>query len=216
MDSIFHDVQQNTLEWMELRTGKLGGSSIGKVMANFGKSFGPPAHDLAVQIAIEQLTGKKIESQYTNSHMERGHIQEPIARALYEENNFVTVSNGGFFDSGDLLGVSPDGLVDDDGGIEIKSVIESVHFANIKRRGFDPAYKWQIYAELLVSGREWWDFVSFCETFPPGKKLYQFRIFRNEAAEEFAMIQIRVDHFKQLVYEKRTVIENFKYVPPCK
>jgi len=205
---IWHDIEQNTDEWLDLRCGKLGGSSVGKVMANFGKAFGSPAHDLAVQIAIEQITGKRQESTYSNEHMDRGKEQEPIARALYEQDQFVTVTNGGFFDSEDLLGVSPDGLVDDDGGIEIKSVIQSVHFQTVKRGSFDPSYKWQLYLELMISGREWWDFVSFCATFPEGKRLFIDRIFRSDSAEIFEMINERVGEFKHLVCEKKKVIES--------
>lgn len=207
---IWHDVEQGTEEWFQLRCGKLGGSSIGKVMANIGKSFGQPAHDLAVKIAIEQITGRPIEQNYTNSHMERGHEQEPIARALYEQDQFVSVTNGGFFEDGDLYGVSPDGLVDDDGGIEIKSVIQNVQFQTVKRGAMDPSYKWQVYLELLVSGREWWDYVSFCSAFPEGKRLFIDRVWRKDSAEMFDSINSRVDEFRFLVDEKKKVIEDIR------
>jgi len=104
---MWHDIPQNTPEWLQMRVGKIGGSSIGKIMACYGKAFGDPAHDLAVKVAIEQITGKSQESGYTNEHMERGHEQEPIARMMYEEHYFVDVTNGGFFENGDI-GVSPD------------------------------------------------------------------------------------------------------------
>ena len=76
----FYDVEQNTDAWLQLRAGKLTSSNLGKVMANYGKAFGDPAKKLAVQIAIEQITGKPQESGYSNDHMDRGHEQEPIAR----------------------------------------------------------------------------------------------------------------------------------------
>ena len=128
----FIDVQQNTDDWFSLRAGKLTSSKLGVVMANYGKSFGEPAKKYAVNIAIEQITGEPIPSTYTNEHMQRGHEQEPLARMLYEEEYFCDVTNGGFFGS-KFIGCSPDGLVSDSGLIEIKSVIGSVHFANIKR-----------------------------------------------------------------------------------
>ena len=201
----FHDIQQNTDEWLDLRCGKIGGSSIGKIMANYGKAFGKPAHDLAVKIAIEQITGKRQDQSYSNAHMERGHEQEPIARALYERENFCVVDNGGFFDDG-VHGVSPDGLVDDDGVIEIKSVISSVHFANKKRGGFDPTYQWQYFLNLMVTGREWIDFVSFCADFPEGKRLYEFRIFAEDSHEEFVKINNRVADFLLLIQQKKEII----------
>ena len=68
------DCQQNTDEWLDMRAGKVTGSAIGKIMANYGKSFGEPAKKLAVDIAVERITGKRITTNdYKNSHMERGH-----------------------------------------------------------------------------------------------------------------------------------------------
>ena len=138
---IFHDIQQNTDQWYDLRGGRITSSNLGCIMANFGKAFGDPAKKYAINIAIEQITGRPIPSTYTNAHMERGHEQEPLARMLYEEETFSEVANGGFF-CDDLIGCSPDGLIDDSGVIEIKSVIASVHYANVKRGSCDPAYKW--------------------------------------------------------------------------
>jgi hypothetical protein len=206
MKAIYHDIEQNSDEWFLLRAGRVGGSSIGKIMANYGKAFGQPAKDLAVKIAIEQITGKPIESTYTNGHMERGHEQEPIARALYEETTFCDVSNGGYFSMFSDQGVSPDGLVGEDGLIEIKSVIESVHYATVKRNSFDPSYIWQLYYGLMVTGREWVDFVSFCSNFPEGKRLYIHRVEADNCCKEFNMIDVRFSEFRQLVEEAKTTI----------
>ena len=103
-------------EWFDLRGGRLTSSKLGVIMANFGKSFGEPAKKYAVNIAIEQITGNPIASTYTNDHMQRGHDQEPIARMMYESEQFCDVTNGGFFES-EFIGCSPDGLVGDDGVI---------------------------------------------------------------------------------------------------
>lgn len=203
---IFHDIEQNTDEWLDLRVAKLTGSGVKLVMANYGKAFGEPAKKLAVTIAREQLTRKRsLVEQYTNPHMERGHEQEPIARALYEEQYFVDVSNGGFFECGQF-GCSPDGLVNDDGLIEIKSVIDHVHYSTIKRGSFDPAYKWQIYFNLQKTRRKWIDFVSYCADFPEETRLYVFRVSREECAEQFKMIDERTNEFFKLVEKCKTVI----------
>lgn len=203
---IYHDVEQNTDEWSLLRAGKIGGSSIGEIMANEGKAFGNPAKDLAVKLAIEQLTGQPQESGYTNEHMQRGHEQEPIARQLYEQDNFCTVTNGGFFEDG-VYGVSPDGLVDDDGLVEIKSVMPHIHFATVRRNTHDPAYKWQVYLNLMVSGLEWIDFVSFCADFPEGKRLFQSRVERKNCADLFGRITSRVNDFCALIADAKKVID---------
>ncbi len=204
----FHDIAQNTDAWFDLRSGLLTSSNLGKIMANYGKAFGDPAKKHAVNIAIEQITGSPIPSSYTNEHMERGHEQEPIARMMYEEDHFCTVSNGGFFSS-DFIGCSPDGLVNDEGVIEIKSVMPNIHFANVKRQRVDPAYKWQCIGNLKFTGREWLDFVSYCAEFPPDKRLYTFRIYRDLVSDEFSMIDNRIDEFKDLVSDcKRTVVDS--------
>lgn len=202
----WHDIEQNTDEWLDLKTGKLSGSSMSKVMANYGKPFGDPAKKLAVTIAREQVTGKRsLADSFSNAHMERGHEQEPLARALYEEETFTEVTNGGFFDC-DHLGCSPDGLVYQDGLIEIKSVIDHVHYSNIKRGGVDPAYKWQIYFNLMTTEREWIDFVSYCADFPDQTKLYTHRVYKDECKEQFEMINDRVKEFFKLVDEAKLII----------
>lgn len=200
----FYDVEQNTEEWLKLRSGHVGGSKIGLIMANYGKAFGEPARKLAVNIAVEQLTGECIKSTFSNEHTQRGHEQEPIARELYEQLNFTEVENGGFFDCG-LYGFSPDGLVGDDGLIEIKSVVPSVHFANIKRGGIDPAYKWQCHANLLFSGRGWLDFVSYCSDFPSDKKIFEHRLHIDEVDKE--KIETRLNEFENLIIETKATIE---------
>lgn len=203
----FLDIKQNTDEWLDLRISKVTGSSCSKMMANYGKAFGEPAKKAAVQIALEQLTGKRSEStSYSNEHMARGHVQEPIARALYEDQYFVDVTNGGFFDCG-LYGCSPDGLVADNGLIEIKSVIPSVHYSNIKRGGIDPAYKWQIYFNLMKTERDWIDFVSYCSDFPIDNQLYVHRITKEESIEQFEMIENRGLEFFKLVDEVKKNIK---------
>jgi hypothetical protein len=194
----FHDVQQNTDAWQALRLGKATASNFGTFMANYGKAFGEPAQRYALQIALERLTGKKAEHGFSNDHMERGHEQEPIARALYSEETFCDVTNGGFFECGEY-GDSPDGLVGEDGGLEVKSVIASTHYATIQRGSFDPSYKWQLVGHLDCTGRQWFDFVSFCSDFPEGNQLSIHRLYRKDCADELAMLATRRAEFLTLV-----------------
>lgn len=198
---IFHDVEQNTPEWDALRLGKATASKFGTFMANYGKAFGEPAKEYALKIALEIVTGRKAEYSFKNEHMERGHAQEPIARMLYEEQNFVDVTNGGFFCHG-THGDSPDGLISRDGVIEIKSVIASVHEANIRRGAADPAYKWQRIGHLDCTGRDWVDFVSYCADYPEWNQLAIFRTYRGEVTEELNQLAERRAMFLELVQTK--------------
>ena len=194
----WHDVEHNTPEWDALRLGKATASSYAKFMANYGGAFGDPAKRYALQIALERVTGRKAEHSFSNEHMERGHEQEPIARMLYEEQHFVDVSKGGFFDWTEW-GDSPDGLVDDDGVVEIKCVIAPVHHANIRRGAPDPAYKWQRVGHLDGTGREWVDFISYCSDYPEHQQLVVYRTYRGEVEQELAQLAERRAQFLELV-----------------
>src|SRR5690606_4367027 len=194
----WHDVEQNSPDWDALRLGKVTASGYAKFMANYGKAFGDPAMRYALQVALERATGRKAEHSFRTDDMERGHEQEPIARMLYEEQTFSDVTNGGFFDWGDW-GDSPDGLIDDDGVLEIKCVIAPVHHANIRRGKFDPTYKWQIVGHLDGTGREWVDFASFCSDYPEHKQLVVFRTYRGEVQEELTQLAERRQQFLELV-----------------
>lgn len=196
----FHDVQQNTDAWDELRLGKATASNFACFMANDGKAFGDPAIRYALKIALEIQTGRKAEYSFKNDDMERGHEQEPLARMLYEEERYIDVANGGFFDCGDY-GDSPDGLVLDEGVVEIKSVIAPTHYATLRRGSFDPSYRWQLVGHLDCTGRQWVDFVSFCSDFPEGKQLFVHRLTRDECTNEIERLRARRTQFLGLVQE---------------
>lgn len=206
----FHDVEQNTDEWYLLRAGKKTNSAISKAMANYGKAFGNPAKQYAIQIAVEQITGLPVPSSYSNEHMSRGHEDEPIARMLYEEEYFCTVGNGGFFESGDY-GCSPDGTVGDDGLIEIKSHIPSVHYEVVRKQSFESTYKWQLIGNMKLTERAWIDYISYCGGFPEGKQLYVYRLYAKDFAEEYKMMDIRMTEFDALIHAAKVEILNSKY-----
>ena len=198
---IHHKVVQNSPEWDALRLGKITASCYSKFMANYGRAFGDPAKDYALQIALERVTKAKSAYSFQSGHMERGHEMEPMARHLYSEANFVDVQDGGFYDCG-AWGCSPDGLVGDDGLIEIKSVVAKVHEATLDRAAPDPAYRWQLVGALDASGRDWIDFVSYCSDFPEHLQLLTFRVTREGAAEDLEMLALRRPLFVDLVVEK--------------
>ena len=192
------NIEQNTDEWLNSRLGKASASNAAKWMANYGKAFGEPANKYALQIALERITGKSSGENYINAHMERGHEQEPIARKLYEEAHFIEVTNGGMFDCG-LYSSSPDGLIGDDGVIEIKSVIASTQFKTLQRDSFDPAYLWQLLSHLDCSQRDWVDYVSYCSDFPEHLQLLVYRLYAWDYTDKITMLRDRRKEFLSLV-----------------
>jgi len=203
---LFNDIPQNSEEWMELRKGKATGSSFSLIMAHNGKSFGDPAKQYALSLAIQICTGLLPERLFSNSHMERGHKQESLARMLYEDIFFIDVANGGFFDCG-RYGSSPDGLIGENGILEIKSVISSTHFDTLKRNSFDPAYKWQLLGHLLCTGREYCDFVSYCSDFTENKQLLIHRLYAEDYQKEINELKTRLADFIDLIDEIIEIIK---------
>jgi hypothetical protein len=106
---------------------------------------------------------------FVSDDMMRGTLHEPYAREKYAEHNNVTVQEVGFVirdECGIRLGASPDGLVGEDGGIEIKCPRAKTHIQTILSGQVPAANMAQVQATLLVTGREWWDFISFCAGLP--------------------------------------------------
>lgn len=164
------DCAQGTPEWFAARCGIVTCTGIAKVLAK-GKQGAPSdtRKRYLYEKVAEEITGKMGE-QYTNAHMERGILHEPIAREMYEITTMQLVKEVGFIrtDLGNNvpLGYSPDGLVGDDGLIEIKSKLPYLQ-AEILHKGEVPSeHKAQLQGGLLATGRAWIDFVSYCPDMP--------------------------------------------------
>jgi hypothetical protein len=122
---------------------------------------------LTYLLAAERITGRVVQT-FTSAAMERGNLDEPIARDKYSEHHAPATEVGFMVNSFERyrLGYSPDGLVGDDGLIEIKSREPKKHLATILANEVPAENMAQCQAGLLVSGREWIDYVSFCGGMP--------------------------------------------------
>ena len=207
---IFKDVKQNSEEWFKLREGVATTSNFSKFMANYGKAFGEPAKKYAFKLAKEQVTGKKSEEEsFSNKFMELGHEFEPVALNAYEDKTFNLVSNGGFCLSEKFEGVggSPDGLIlSDNGGIEVKSVIDWTQRNTIKRNAFDPAYKWQILGNIWLCELDYLDFISYGYNYTEEKKLFIHRVTREEYKDEIDLIEPRLIEFLELIEKEKSFL----------
>ena len=171
------DLVQCTPEWFLARCGIPTGSMFSAVLA---KGEGKTRKAYMVKLAAERLTGKPGES-FSNAHTERGTEQEPFARLSYEALTGNAVQEVGFIRHPVLsAGSSPDGLIDHDGGVEIKSVIPTVQIETVMKGGYPSGHKAQIQGNLWITGRAWWDFVSYSPDMPDGLDTYIFRVERDE------------------------------------
>jgi len=148
------DVQQGSEEWKTLRLGKITASRVSQVMGKSRQNF------LAI-IAAERIS-KQAES-FTNAAMQWGIDTEPFAREAYEARNGVKVVQVGFCLHPTIkdAGASPDGLVGDDGLIEIKCPNTSTHVGTLIDQKAPTKYIPQIQFQMACTGRQWCDFVSF-------------------------------------------------------
>lgn len=157
MKPVFHNILQNSDAWFELRKGRFTASTF-KDLFSSKNTIG---YQKAIYRPIFERLTDEIPESFSSEYMERGHELEPFAKETYEMNNFVKIDNGGFFELGDWIGASPDGLIGSDGLIEIKSPAYNTMINYMIKKELPAIYKWQVYGQLYISGREWCDFMAY-------------------------------------------------------
>ncbi len=198
------DLVQGSPEWHDQRRGIVTASVVGQLIT--AQTMQPAVNNysrgLTALLTAERITGYT-EPTYMNSDMMRGVLHEPIAREKYAEHNGVTVDQVGFMvrdDWGYQIGASPDGLIGDEGGLEIKCPRAKTHIRTIVADQVPAHHMAQVQACLLISGREWWDFTSFCSGLPMWTKRvhpdprWQAAIVKAVAAFEKAAEQLTSDY----------------------
>jgi len=169
--------EQGTPEWEDARRGRATASEFSSVLA---KGQGKTRTAYLRRLVAERLTGKSHQG-FKNAHIERGHEQETFARAAYELAIGCMVEQIGFAQHDTIMaGASPDGLVGEDRGVEIKSVIPTVQIDTILAGGFPSEHRAQIQGNLWITGRKVWDFCSYCEDMPEHLQTYIFPVDRDE------------------------------------
>jgi len=194
--------EQGTQEWLTSRLGCPSGSGFDKLITSTGKSS-TQSEGYINQLIAELITGKPTEFKVTEA-MERGTELEPMARDFYELASGHQVQEVGFC-LHDVLrcGVSPDGLVREDGGLEIKCPAPHNHVAYLREGKLPTKYKQQVMGCLWVTGRDWWDFVSYHESMPALiVRVYRDEDYINALATEVAKavdtIEIEVNRLKEM------------------
>jgi predicted phage-related endonuclease len=166
--------------------------------------------DLLTNIACEIITGKQ-EETYSNALMEYGIEMEPFARAKYEELFELKVTEVGFLTPDEdhnyheWIGISPDGMIDDNGILEIKCPLARTHFEYIERNVLPSEYRYQVQGQLFVSGASYCDFMSYV----PGMKPFIIRI--KPDVDLFLEFERRLDLLIVQVLEKINLYNKYSH-----
>lgn len=175
-------LDQGSEEWLAARQGKITGSRFKECREKLkGGQPSKACLSYAMDVARERLGGKA-PSKFQNVAMRTGTEQEPFARAMYEARTGYMVDEAGFYLSDDAaFGLSPDGLIDDDGVLEIKTMVSSDTLFTAVADGDLSAYMDQCLGYLWLLGRQWVDLVLWC---PDLDHMVIKRIHRDEDAIE--------------------------------
>jgi len=174
-------MDQGSEEWFTIRIGKVTASRVADVIAKTKTGYSATRDNYMAQLICERLTGLKGES-FTNAAMQHGTDTEPLARAAYEALKDVLVDEVGFVPHPtiEMAGASPDGLVGDDGLLEIKCPNTATHIETLISKVVPGKYNTQMQFQMACTGRQWCDFVSFDNRLPEMFQLFVTRVQRDE------------------------------------
>lgn len=183
MTTYHYEIEQGTEEWHSLRNGILTASEMKMLITPALKKI---ANNDKVKAHVYEILAQRIsgftEPSYISDDMLRGQEDEVLAKALYSEK-YAPVKDCGFITNeslGCVVGYSPDGLVGEDGLIEVKSRSQKHQIETIVTNEVPEEHIIQIQAGLLISGRKWCDYISYCG----GHKMFVKRVLPDEALQK--------------------------------
>lgn len=166
-----HNIEQGTDEWHRLRAGLPTASEFSKLVTSKGEPSSQ-ADKYAYKLAAEKYHGAPVDAWSGNKWTENGHETEPLAREFYSLSRMSDVTEIGFVTDDDVtMGCSPDGLVGDDGMLEIKCLkaenfVETALFWR-KNERCPSTYVAQTQGQMMICGRAWCDLLFFHRDLPP-------------------------------------------------
>lgn len=172
------EVKQGTPEWFAARVGKVTASVMDRIITPKTGKASAQQHGLICEMLADEAMGGAPEGvEFMSRAMEHGIAVEPEARKWYAFDADADVDQVGLCvsDCG-RFGCSPDGLVGEVGGLELKCPLAKTHIGYILAGVLPDEYKAQVHGSLIVTGRDWWDFVSYCYGLPP----FKIRVTRDE------------------------------------
>lgn len=163
-----YNFEQRSDDWFRIRAGKITGSPVDRIMKSKGLGVGGMTYCF-------EIVGSSLLNWFDETHaskaMQKGIEREPLAIELYEETTFRSTQEVGFivFNQDDketihlneFIGISPDRLVGEEGGLEVKCPEMSQHTKNLTEDVCHSKYYDQIQLCLFVTKRKWWDLISY-------------------------------------------------------
>lgn len=167
-----YNFEQRSPEWYEIRKGRMTASKASCIAK---ADSGLDTYIIEIMSEYFSIAPKEM---YINDDMQRGIDLEPEAKLVYELEKSVTVEPIGFVIYNEYAGASPDGLVDDDGLIEIKCPKDTTYTKLLYDEKIKPDYVWQMQMQMLITGRKWCDFVAYNDHYD--KNVFIKRVERDE------------------------------------
>lgn len=175
------DIEQGSEAWKQIRLGKVTASRVADVVAKTKTGWGASRANYMAELVAERLTGERVEG-FMNAAMQWGVDHEADARIAYEFRRDAAVTEVGFVahPTINMSGASPDGLVGDDGMVEIKCPNTATHIDTLLGEPVADKYVKQMQWQMACTGRKWADFVSFDPRLPECMRLHITRIERDD------------------------------------
>jgi putative phage-type endonuclease len=176
-----NEIVQGSPEWVAIRLGKVTASRVADVVARTKSGWGASRANYMAELIAERLTGVAAEA-YTNGAMQWGTEKEPDARAAYQFLKNIAVEEVGFVPHPTIAmsGCSPDGLVGEDGLVELKCPQTATHIETLLGQKVPEKYITQMQYQMACSGRQWCDYCSYDPRLPEPMRLFVKRIPRDD------------------------------------
>lgn len=163
------DCPQHSPEWYAARLGVPTASEFGSIITPKKREYAAAAQTYIDRLIDECVRPDAERSWGGNRHTERGNELEPEARDLYAfERNVIPQQVGFILNDAGTAGCSPDSIikVTNPGGLEIKCPDGPTHVRWLRAGGLPDDHKAQVHGSLIVTGYDWWDFLSYCPPYP--------------------------------------------------
>lgn len=204
---IIYDIDQGSPDWFLIRMAVPTASKFQTCLTGPTRQFSAGANTYAHELIAEMITGQRQGSDYISPAMEMGHITEQEAADSYEFANDVKTEKVGFMTDDDgLIGCSPDRLVGEEGGVEIKRKEAPGMVDYLLKGQIDRAHIAQIQGNMLVTGRLWWDW----HLYNPDMPRLTIRTYRNE--RYISDLRRDLFYFRKLMFEKLRRLAEAGYI----